>query len=51
MSVSTLAVVIKFDTLEGQMRVIIETPQPIVLLLFGYDTELGGTTNVFLGVV
>ena len=42
-SVSTLFVLVRFDTGEGIMRVIIEAPQPLVLSFFGEDTEHYGT--------
>ena len=42
-SVSTLFVVVIFDTGEGQIGAIIGALQSLVLLLFGYDTDHGGT--------
>ena len=39
-SVSTLFVVVRFDTGESQMGEIVEAPQPIVLSFCGKDTEL-----------
>ena len=50
-SVSSLFVVVGFDTGEGQIRWIIDALRSLVLLIFGYYIEHGGTTICFLGVV
>ena len=47
-SVSTVFVVVGFDTIEGRMVEFIEAPQPLVLSFFGEDTYHGGTTNSIL---
>ena len=48
--VSSLFVVVGFDTGEGQIRWIIYELQSTLLLIFGYYIEHGGTTICFLGV-
>ena len=48
-SVSTLFVVVRFDIDEYQIRAIVDALHSIVLILFCYKKEHGGTTHVFLG--
>ena len=49
MSVSTLFGVVRFDTGEGRMRVIIEAPQQLVLYFCGEYIDRDVTTNILLG--
>ena len=49
MTVSTWFMGISFNTSEGWLRAIIESPQSLVLSFFGEVVEYGGTKNVVLG--
>ena len=48
-SVSILFLVVMFDTGEGQLIDIIETPQSLFISLYGEYIERGGTTNNCVG--
>ena len=44
-SVSTLFVVVRFDTIEIQIEEVVESPQTLVISFCGIDIDHDGTTN------